>query len=66
MYKVRFEDEKKHLLPGHHIAFDNSAQLNQLRVGSCVVVQCADRVPLFHSGILAELPTFKNKQRLVL
>lgn len=66
MYKVRFEDEKKHLIPGHHIAFGNSAQLDQLFVGSCVVVECADQVPQFHSGILAELPTFKNKQRLVL
>lgn len=66
MYKVCFEDGKKHLVSGHHIAFGESAQLDQLFVGSCVVVECADQGPWFHSGILAELPTFKNKQRFVL
>lgn len=65
MYKVCFEDEEKHLVIGHDIAFGDSAQLDQLSIGSSVVVECADRVPRFHSGILAELPTPKNKHRLL-
>lgn len=66
MYKVCFEDEKKDLVYGSHMAFGNSSGRDQLSVGSCVVVERENRVPRFCSGIVAELPTLKNKQRLVL
>lgn len=66
MYKVCFEDEKRDLVHGPCMAFGNSARLDQLSIGSCVVVEREDQVPRFRSGILAELPTLKNKQRLVL
>lgn len=66
MYNVCFEDEKTDLVHGPHMAFGSSARLDQLFIGSCVVVEREDQVPRFCSGILAELPTLKNKQRLEL
>lgn len=66
MYNVCFEDEEKGLVNGPHMAFAHSARQDQLFIGSCVVVEREDQVPRFCSGILAELPTLKNKQRSVL
>lgn len=64
MYNVCLEDEKKDLVCGPHVAFRHSARLDQLFIGSRVVVEREDQVPRFCSGVLAELPTLKNKQRL--
>lgn len=64
-YKISFEDKSKSLVSGHHMAFDNTAQLDELSVGSRVVVECEDRALRFRPGIVAELPSCKNRKRFV-
>lgn len=64
-YKVSFEGKGRSLLSGHHIAFDNTPKLDQLYVGARVVVQCQDNKFRFWSGILAELPSRKNRLRFL-
>nr|XP_046273292.1 histone-lysine N-methyltransferase SETDB1-B-like [Scatophagus argus]XP_046273293.1 histone-lysine N-methyltransferase SETDB1-B-like [Scatophagus argus] len=64
-YKVSFEERGKSLVSGHHIAFDTPAKLEQLYVGARVVVSCQDNKSQFQPGILAELPTRKNRSRFL-
>lgn len=64
-YKVSFEDKGKSLVSGHHIAFDHTPKLEQLYVGARVVIRCQDNKFRFFPGILAELPSRKNRLRWV-
>lgn len=64
-YKVCFEEKGKSLVSGHHIAFDNTPKLEQLYVGARVVVRCQDNKFRFRPGVLAELPSRKNRLRCV-
>ena len=62
-YKVSFEEKGRSLVSGHHIAFDTTPRLEQLYVGARVVVKCQDNNSLFRPGVLAELPSRKNRLR---
>ncbi|XP_039977151.1 histone-lysine N-methyltransferase SETDB1-A isoform X2 [Xiphias gladius] len=64
-YKVSFEEKGKSLVSGHHIAFDTTPKLEQLYVGARVAVQCQDNKFRFQPGILAELPSRKNRLRFL-
>ncbi|GAA6227261.1 histone-lysine N-methyltransferase SETDB1-B-like isoform X2 [Lates japonicus] len=64
-YKVSFEEKGKSLVSGHHIAFDNTPKLEQLYVGARVVVRDQDNKFRFQPGILAELPSRKNRLRFL-
>ncbi|XP_026202699.1 histone-lysine N-methyltransferase SETDB1-B-like isoform X2 [Anabas testudineus] len=64
-YKVSFEDKGKSLVSGHHIAFDHTPKLEQLYVGARVVIRCQDNKFRFFPGILAELPSRKNRLRFL-
>lgn len=64
-YKVCFEEKGKSLVSGHHIAFDTTPKLEQLYVGARVVVKCQDNKSRFQPGILAELPSRKNRLRFL-
>lgn len=64
-YKVCFEEKGKSLVSGHHIAFDNTPKLEQLYVGARVVVRCQDNKFRFRPGVLAELPSRKNRLRFL-
>ncbi|XP_071355740.1 histone-lysine N-methyltransferase SETDB1-B-like isoform X3 [Trachinotus anak] len=64
-YKVSFEEKGKSLVSGHHIAFDTTPKLEQLYVGARVVVRCQDNKFRFQPGILAELPSRKNRLRFL-
>lgn len=64
-YKVSFDEKGKSLVSGHHIAFDTTPQLEQLFVGARVVVRCQDNKLQFRPGILAELPSRKNRLRFL-
>lgn len=62
-YKVSFEEKGKSLVSGHHIAHDTTPKLEQLYVGARVVVRSEENTSLFRPGILAELPSRKNRSR---
>lgn len=62
-YKISFEEKGKSLVSGHHIAFAHPPKLEQLYVGARVVVRCQDNKFRFCPGILAELPSRKNRLR---
>ncbi|KAL6099594.1 uncharacterized protein ACO6RY_01384 [Pungitius sinensis] len=64
-YKVGFDEKGKSLVSGHHVAFDTTPKLNQLYVGARVVVKCQDKMFRFRPGILAELPSRKNRLRFL-
>ncbi|XP_034560544.1 histone-lysine N-methyltransferase SETDB1-B-like [Notolabrus celidotus] len=64
-YKVSFEEKGKSLVSGHHIAYDNTPKLEQLYVGARVVVSCSENKFHFQTGILAELPSRKNRLRFL-
>ncbi|XP_073339746.1 histone-lysine N-methyltransferase SETDB1-B-like isoform X2 [Pagrus major] len=64
-YKVSFEEKGRSLVSGHHIAFDTTPRLEQLYVGARMVVKCQDNNSLFRPGILAELPSRKNRLRFL-
>ncbi|XP_076610742.1 histone-lysine N-methyltransferase SETDB1-A isoform X2 [Chaetodon auriga] len=64
-YKVSFEEKGKSLVSGHHIAFDTTPTPKQLYVGARVVVGCEEDKRLFKPGILAELPTRRNRLRFL-
>ncbi|XP_076610748.1 histone-lysine N-methyltransferase SETDB1-B-like isoform X2 [Chaetodon auriga] len=64
-YKVSFEDKGKSLVSGHHIAFDSTPKLEQLYVGARVVVGCQEDKLWFQPGVLAELPTRRNRLRFL-
>lgn len=62
-YKVSFEENGKSLVSGHHIAYDTTPKLEQLYIGARVVVRSEENTSLFQPGILAELPSRKNRSR---
>ncbi|XP_031722195.1 histone-lysine N-methyltransferase SETDB1-B-like isoform X1 [Anarrhichthys ocellatus] len=64
-YKVGFDEKGKSLVSGHHIAFDVTPKLEQLYVGARVVVKCQDNTFFYRPGILAELPSRKNRLRFL-
>ncbi|XP_068603622.1 histone-lysine N-methyltransferase SETDB1-B-like [Brachionichthys hirsutus] len=63
-YKVDFQESGRSLVSGHHIAFVSTPSLEQLYVGARVVVTCQDSA-IFQPGILAELPSRKNRLRFL-
>ncbi|XP_030603435.1 histone-lysine N-methyltransferase SETDB1-B-like isoform X1 [Archocentrus centrarchus] len=65
-YKVSFEEKGKSLVSGHHVAFDTTAKVEQLYVGARVVVQCQDNKFRFQPGVVAELPSRKNRLRFLI
>ncbi|XP_067353744.1 histone-lysine N-methyltransferase SETDB1-B-like isoform X6 [Channa argus] len=65
-YKVNFEERGRILVSGHHIAFDCMPKVDQLFVGSRVVVKCPADQPKFCPGILSELPNRKNRMRFLI
>ncbi|KAM4630834.1 histone-lysine N-methyltransferase SETDB1-A isoform 2-T2 [Polymixia lowei] len=65
-YKVHFEENGRGLVSGHHIAFDHTPSLERLYVGARVVAKYVkDDKFCFYSGILAELPSRKNRMRFL-
>lgn len=66
-YKISFEEKErsKSLVSGNHIAFDRMPNVDQLAVGTRVVVKCGGEETRFCSGIVAELPNRKNRMRFV-
>nr|XP_020441691.1 histone-lysine N-methyltransferase SETDB1-A-like [Monopterus albus]XP_020441692.1 histone-lysine N-methyltransferase SETDB1-A-like [Monopterus albus]XP_020441693.1 histone-lysine N-methyltransferase SETDB1-A-like [Monopterus albus]XP_020441694.1 histone-lysine N-methyltransferase SETDB1-A-like [Monopterus albus]XP_020441695.1 histone-lysine N-methyltransferase SETDB1-A-like [Monopterus albus] len=64
-YKVIFDEKGKSLVSGHHIAFDIMPKLGQLYIGARVVVKSQGDQPQFCPGILAELPSRKNRMRFL-
>lgn len=64
-YKVRFANKSRSLVSGRHMAFEWRPRLSQLRVGTRVVMERPDAAPRYSTGILAELPSWKNRMRFV-
>lgn len=64
-YKVHFEDRVKRLVSAHHIAFGHSSKLQQLFVGSRVVIKTQANRPHLCPGVLTELPHRRNNMRCV-
>lgn len=64
-YKVNFEEKGRSLVSGHHIAFDTTPKLEQLYVGARVVIACSENKSHFKTGILAELPSRRNRLRFL-
>lgn len=60
---MSFEEKGKCVVSGHHIAFDSRPKVEQLCVGTRVVVRCQNNKFRFRPGILAELPSRKNQFR---
>ncbi|XP_068188736.1 histone-lysine N-methyltransferase SETDB1-B-like [Antennarius striatus] len=63
-YKIGFDEKGKSLVSGHHMAFDTTPLLEQLYVGARVVISSQDP-NLYRPGILAELPSRKNRLRFL-
>ncbi|XP_078124065.1 histone-lysine N-methyltransferase SETDB1-A [Sander vitreus] len=64
-YKINFEEKKKTLFSGHHIAFDYMPKVEQLFIGARVVVKSQNKECRFCPGVLAELPSRKNRMRFL-
>ncbi|XP_072226872.1 uncharacterized protein [Leuresthes tenuis] len=64
-YKVIFKEKGKSLVSGHHIAFDCMPTVDQLFVGARVVVKSKAEEPEFMPGIMAEVPSRKNRMRFL-
>ncbi|XP_077405630.1 histone-lysine N-methyltransferase SETDB1-B-like isoform X2 [Vanacampus margaritifer] len=64
-YKIMFEEKGRSLVSGHHIAFEVTPRLEQVYVGARVVVNCLEDTIQFRAGILAELPSRKNRLRFL-
>ncbi|XP_040044594.2 histone-lysine N-methyltransferase SETDB1-B [Gasterosteus aculeatus] len=64
-YKVGFDEKGKSLVSGHHVALDTTPKLEQLYVGARVVVKCQDNMFRFRPGVLAELPSRRNRLRFM-
>ncbi|XP_038154979.1 histone-lysine N-methyltransferase SETDB1-B-like [Cyprinodon tularosa] len=64
-YKVIFEEKGKSLVSGHHIAFDTNPKLERLYVGARVLIQSPEDNQCFLPGLLAELPSRKNRLRFL-
>lgn len=59
-YKINFDQKGKRLVSGHHMAFKSVAKVDQLDIGSRVVVQRGEK---YLPGILGEVPSRKNRMR---
>ncbi|XP_032408273.1 histone-lysine N-methyltransferase SETDB1-B-like [Xiphophorus hellerii] len=64
-YKVIFDEKGKSLVSGHHIAKKTNPKLDQLYVGARVLIQSPEDEQCFLSGLLAELPSRKNRLRFL-
>ncbi|XP_074542221.1 histone-lysine N-methyltransferase SETDB1-B-like [Halichoeres trimaculatus] len=64
-YKVEFEEKGRSLVSGHHIAFTTTPKLEEMYVGARVVISCTENKSDFRPGILAELPSRKNRLRFL-
>ncbi|XP_014910137.1 histone-lysine N-methyltransferase SETDB1-B-like isoform X1 [Poecilia latipinna] len=64
-YKVNFEEKGKILVSGHHLAFDNMPKLDELSIGCRVVVKISNEKVVYKPGIMAELPSRKNRMRFL-
>ncbi|XP_034030549.1 histone-lysine N-methyltransferase SETDB1-B isoform X2 [Thalassophryne amazonica] len=65
-YKVKF-DKGKSLLSGNHVAFDSNPNLESLYVGARVVAKYKDgNLVWLYAGIVAEMPTNKNRMRFLI
>ncbi|XP_026156152.1 histone-lysine N-methyltransferase SETDB1-B-like [Mastacembelus armatus] len=64
-YRISFEEKGRNLVSGHHIAFDTTPKLAQLYVGARVVVRSRENKFRFCPGVLAELPSRKNRLRFL-
>ncbi|XP_027892924.1 histone-lysine N-methyltransferase SETDB1-A-like isoform X1 [Xiphophorus couchianus] len=64
-YKVTFEEKGKILVSGHHLAFDNMPKLEELSIGCRVVVKISNEKVEYKPGIMAELPSRKNRMRFL-
>ncbi|XP_049606916.1 histone-lysine N-methyltransferase SETDB1-A isoform X2 [Syngnathus scovelli] len=63
-YAVQFHDNTRRLVSAHHLAFRNTPKFEYLYVGARVVIGSKYEGPLC-SGILAEFPSRKNRQRFL-
>ncbi|KAM4725045.1 uncharacterized protein FYW61_013303 isoform 2-T2 [Anableps anableps] len=64
-YKITFEEKGKILVSGHHLAFDSMPKLEDLSIGCRVVVKCSSENVEYKPGIMAELPSRKNRMRFL-
>ncbi|KAM4729182.1 histone-lysine N-methyltransferase SETDB1-B-like [Anableps anableps] len=64
-YKVIFDEKGKSLVSGHHIAKETNPKLDQLYVGARVLIQSPEDGQCFLPGLLAELPSRKNRLRFL-
>ncbi|XP_037831740.1 histone-lysine N-methyltransferase SETDB1-A [Kryptolebias marmoratus] len=64
-YKVVLKEKGKCLVSGHHVALDCRPELENLFVGARVVVKWKSDQPDFKPGILAEVPSRKNRMRFL-
>ncbi|XP_026155227.1 histone-lysine N-methyltransferase SETDB1-A [Mastacembelus armatus] len=64
-YKVTLEEKGRILVSGHHIAFDCIPKIDELFIGARVVVKLQGEQTEFCPGIMAELPTRKNRMRFL-
>lgn len=64
-YKIGFANKSRGLVSGRHMAFERRPRLSQLKVGTRVVIERPHAAPQYSTGILAELPSWKNRMRFV-
>lgn len=64
-YKVIFDEKGKSLVSGHHIASETNPKLDHLYVGARVLIQSPEDGQSFLPGLLAELPSRKNRLRFL-
>ncbi|XP_023151347.2 histone-lysine N-methyltransferase SETDB1-A-like isoform X2 [Amphiprion ocellaris] len=64
-YKVNFEEKGKSLVSGHHVALDDMPKVDRLFVGARVIVRSQVDEAEFLPGILAEIPTRRNRMRFL-
>ncbi|XP_022055787.2 histone-lysine N-methyltransferase SETDB1-A [Acanthochromis polyacanthus] len=64
-YKVNFEEKGKTLVSGHHVALDDMPKVDRLFVGARVIVKSQGKEAEFMPGIVAEMPTRRNRMRFL-
>nr|XP_019957986.1 PREDICTED: histone-lysine N-methyltransferase SETDB1-A-like isoform X1 [Paralichthys olivaceus] len=64
-YKVNFEGKGKSLVSAHHIALGPVSSVRQLFVGARVVIKSKADRNFYYPGVLAELPSRKNRMRFL-
>uniref|UniRef100_UPI0037E77747 histone-lysine N-methyltransferase SETDB1-B-like isoform X1 n=2 Tax=Semicossyphus pulcher TaxID=241346 RepID=UPI0037E77747 len=65
-YKISFDEKGKRIVSGYHIALTSLATVDQLFIGCRVVIKCVSEEPRFCPGILAEVPSRKNRMRFLI